>query len=57
MFTINGAGISVFERLQAELSGYYLVGIQPDPRDRDGKAHPIRIEVPWNGAVVRGAVS
>jgi len=53
MFTINGAGTTVFDRLQAELSGYYLVGIQPDPRDRDGKPHPIRIEVPWNGAVVR----
>jgi hypothetical protein len=37
LFTINGAGSGVFERLQAELSGYYLVGIQPDPRDRDGK--------------------
>jgi VWFA-related protein len=53
MFTINGAGAAVFERLQAELSGYYQVGIQPDARDRDGKPHPIRIDVPWNGAVVR----
>jgi VWFA-related protein len=53
MFTINGAGTPVFDRLQAELSGYYQVGIQPDPRDRDGKPHPIRIDVPWNGAVVR----
>ena len=52
-FTINGAGTGVFERLQAELSGYYLVGIQPDARDRDGKAHSLRIDVPWNGAVVR----
>ena len=53
MFTINGAGTAVFDRLQAELSGYYLVGIQPDARDRNGKPHPIRIDVPWNGAVVR----
>jgi VWFA-related protein len=53
LFTINGAGTNVFDRLQAEISGYYLVGIQPDARDRDGKAHPIRIDVPWNGAVVR----
>ncbi|HEY3043518.1 MAG TPA: hypothetical protein VGJ39_05820, partial [Vicinamibacterales bacterium] len=53
LLTINGAGTPVFERLQAELSGYYLVGIQPDPRDRDGKPHTIRIDVPWNGAVVR----
>ncbi len=53
LLTINGAGTPVFERLQAELSGYYLVGIQPDPRDRDGKGHSIQIQVPWNGAVVR----
>jgi VWFA-related protein len=53
LLTINGAGTPAFDRLQAELSGYYLVGIQPDPRDRDGKAHSIRIDVPWNGAVVR----
>jgi tetratricopeptide (TPR) repeat protein len=53
LFTINGAGTGVFDRLQAELSGYYLVGVQPDPRDRDGRSHPIRIDVPWNGAVVR----
>lgn len=53
LFTINGAGAPVFDRLQAELSGYYLVGIQPSARDRDGKPHSIRIDVPWNGAVVR----
>jgi VWFA-related protein len=53
LFTINGAGAGVFERIQSEISGYYLVGIEPDARDRDGKAHPLKIEVPWNGAVVR----
>ena len=53
LFTINGAGAPVFDRLQAELSGYYLVGVQPDRRDRDGSPHSIRIDVPWNGAVVR----
>jgi VWFA-related protein len=53
MFTINGAGTGVFERIQAEISGHYLVGVEPDRRDRDGKPHSLRIEVPWNGAVVR----
>ena len=43
----------MFDRLQQEISGYYLLGIEPDARDRDGKPHPIKIEVPWNGAVVR----
>ena len=31
MFTVNGAGTGAFDRLQAELSGHYLLGIQPDP--------------------------
>ena len=53
LFTISGAGTTVFDRLKAELSGYYLLGIQPDPRDRDGRPHSTRIEVPWTGAVVR----
>ena len=53
LFTMIGAGTQIFDRLQAELSGYYLIGIQPGPRDRNGKPHSIRIDVPWNGAVVR----
>jgi hypothetical protein len=53
MFTINGAGTGAFERLEAELGGYYLIGLESNPRDRDGRPHAIRIEVPWNGATVR----
>ena len=53
MFTVNGAGTGVFDRIQAELSGHYLLGIQPNRRDYDGKPHSISIQVPWNGAVVR----
>lgn len=53
MFTVNGAGTGAFDRMQQEMSGYYLIGVKPDVRDRDGKPHPIKIEVPWNGAVVR----
>jgi tetratricopeptide (TPR) repeat protein len=53
MFEVNGAGVGVFERIQAEISGHYILAVEPDPRDRDGRPHPIRIEVPWNGAVVR----
>ena len=53
MLTINGAGLGVFDRIQTEISGYYLLGIEPSARDRDNKPHPLRVEVPWNGAVVR----
>ena len=34
-----------FQRLALELSGYYLLSFEPDPADRDGKPHKIRIDV------------
>ncbi len=50
---VSGSGASFFERLEAELSGYYMVAVESDPRDRDGKPHPIRIDVTRRGATVR----
>jgi len=52
-FNVNGAGAPVFQQLQAELSGYYLLGVEWDARDGDGKPHPIRVDVPRKGAIVR----
>lgn len=34
-----------FARLAAELSGYYLLGFEPEPSDRDGKEHSIQVTV------------
>jgi VWFA-related protein len=34
-----------FDRLSAELSGYYLLGFEPEPSDRDGKEHGIQVSV------------
>ena len=34
-----------FQRLGLELSGYYLLSFEPQPGDRDGKSHKIRIDV------------
>jgi VWFA-related protein len=53
MFTVVGAGSAIFDRIEAELTGYYLLGVEPDPRDRDGKPHPVRVDVPRRGATVR----
>ena len=54
LFTVTGtAEAPFFERIESELSGYYLLGVESDPRDRDGKAHPIRVDVPRRGAIVR----
>ena len=53
LFNVNGAGELLFDRIASELSGYYLLGVESDGRDKDGKSHPIRVEVARKGAVVR----
>ena len=53
LFNIMGTGAGVFERIQTELSGYYLLGVESGPSDRNGKAHPIRVTVGRRGATVR----
>jgi len=53
LFNIIGTGAGVFERLQSELTGYYLLGVESGPTDRNGKAHPIRVSVNRRGANVR----
>ncbi len=53
LFTVTGDGALSFERIENELAGYYLLGIEADPRDRDGRPHPVRVEVPRRGALVR----
>jgi hypothetical protein len=53
MFTITGSGVGVFERIEAELSGYYLLAVQSGPDDRDGRGHPVRVSIRRKGALVR----
>jgi VWFA-related protein len=53
LFTITGTGAALFDRIASELSGYYLLGVESDGRDKDGKPHPIRVDVPRKGAIVR----
>jgi VWFA-related protein len=53
LFTALGTGASFFDLLDAELSGYYLLGVESDPGDRNGRAHPVRIDVPQRKAIVR----
>jgi VWFA-related protein len=53
LFRIYGTGASVFERIESELTGYYLLGVEADLRDRDAKPHPVRVDVPRRGAIVR----
>ena len=53
LFPVTGSGQSVFDRIEAEISGFYLLGVESDPKDRDGRTHPVRVEVMRRGAVVR----
>ena len=42
-----------FERLSNELSGYYLLGFEPEPTDRNGRPHTISVIVGRKGVTVR----
>ncbi len=42
-----------FERIERELSGYYLLGVEPLPEDLDGAFHEIDVSVDRPGASVR----
>ena len=43
----------LFERIERELSGYYLLGVQSRPTDRDKERRGIKVSVARNGARVR----
>ena len=53
LFNVVVAADAAFDRIESELSGYYLLGVEFDPSDRDGKPHPIRVEVNRPGTVAR----
>ncbi len=64
LFRITGTGATVFQRIESELSGYYLLGIEPDPREIRLNAVPLehyleqtgQAAVPEAAQVPRGAV-
>jgi tetratricopeptide (TPR) repeat protein len=51
-FVSSGAQ-SAFEKLSRELTGYYLLGFEPEPTERDGKPHNIRVKVKRPGVQLR----
>jgi VWFA-related protein len=53
MFNITGNAAAAFQQIESELSGYYLLGIESGPDDKNGSAHPLRVDVGRRGAVVR----
>jgi VWFA-related protein len=53
--TVTSAqGAAGFARLGQELSAWYVVGIEPDAADRDGKSHTLEVKVEGRpGVIVR----
>jgi VWFA-related protein len=50
---VIGSGEVGFERVLRETSMVYLIGVEPDSRDRDGEPHRLQVKVNRRGATVR----
>jgi VWFA-related protein len=53
LFEVVASAAPAFRRLASETSGYYLLGLEPEKRDRDGKPHDIEVKVLRKGVDVR----
>ena len=53
VFRIFGDADFAFQRLGRELSGYYLLSFTPEPGDRDGTPHKIKIDVRRSNLEIR----
>jgi len=53
VFMVSGLPTSALERIDAEMSGYYLLSFERDSQDRDGDRADIQVKVNWPGAIVR----
>lgn len=53
MSVVNGDGKIAFDRLGRELSGYYLIGFEPNESDRTGRERRIKVDVKTRGLTVR----
>jgi len=58
LFTVTAGADYAFDRVARESSAGYLLGIEPEQADRDGKSHRIQVRVlNQPGAVVRSRAS
>ena len=53
LFRVTANPRGIFERLEAQLSGYYLLGVEVGPEDRDEDRRRIRVSVERDRARVR----
>ena len=54
LHSLSDDGAYAFDRLVRETSAYYLLGVDVADRDRDGKAHALRVKVDAPNATIRG---
>ncbi len=50
---VVGSGEIAFRRIARELAGYYLLGLEPEEGDRDGKNHAVKVTVERPKVTVR----
>ena len=49
-----GNATPALERIQTELSSYYLLGVEPADEDRDGRTHEVAVKVTQPNVTIRG---
>jgi VWFA-related protein len=49
----TGAGEAEIDRLLAQTSSYYVLGVEPEDRDRDGRPHRLKVTVNQRDVTVR----
>ena len=54
---VNTSANSAIDRLVREMSAYYLLGVEVDEADRDGRAHLIQVKVNAKDSTVRNRAS
>jgi VWFA-related protein len=52
-YTAMGDGSAAFDRISAELAGYYLLAFEPTAEDRTGRERRIKVEVGRRGVTLR----
>lgn len=53
VFRLAANSSTAFAQVAQELAGYYLLGVESAPVDRDGRAHPIKVKVSRSDVSIR----
>jgi hypothetical protein len=53
MRVLTGSGEYALDRVLRETSSHYLLGVEPENSDRDGKLRELRVKVKQDGATIR----